>query len=124
MAVEWDASILREKYGEPLRRETFQVRHDVEMVVSYGPAGQVCRIQLPHSSSTQQVDEVINELVPPSVRGKETGRGHWITGGPSTPYILYEHLAIFKHDGGITSVTISFKRPGCNSPNPNQYHEA
>lgn len=35
MAIEWDASTLREKYGEPLARETFQVRHDLEMVVSY-----------------------------------------------------------------------------------------
>jgi hypothetical protein len=124
MALELDAATLRDKYGEPLARETFQVRHDLEMVVSYGPAGQVCRIQLPHSPSRQQVDEVINELVPPSVRGKETGRGHWITGGHSTSYILYEHIAIFEHEGGVTSVTISFKRSGCNSPNPNQYHEA
>jgi hypothetical protein len=41
MAAEWDASTLREKYGEPLARETFQVRPDLKMVVSYGPVRRV-----------------------------------------------------------------------------------
>jgi hypothetical protein len=94
MAAEWDASTLREKYGEPLARETFQVRPDLEMVVSYGPARQVCRIELPHTAAKQQLNEVIEELVPPSMRGNETGRSLWIFGGCSMSSILYEHVTI------------------------------
>ena len=46
---------LRSKYGEPLARETFQVRPDMEMVVNYGPARQVCSIELrEHSSAKHQ----------------------------------------------------------------------
>ncbi len=93
MAAEWDASTLRVKYGEPLARETFQVRPNLEIVVNYGPGRQVCRIELPDTPK-QQLDEVIVELVPPSVRGKETGRNLWIFGGYSMSSMLYEHVTI------------------------------
>ena len=95
MAAEWDASTLREKYGEPLARETYQVRPNLEMVVRYGPARQVCRIELPHTASKQEVDEVIEELVPPSIRGKEIGKGLKIIGGCSLSYVDYEHIFIW-----------------------------
>lgn len=42
-----DADRLRDKYGAPVNRETFIVRPGIEMVVDYGPAKQICRIQLP-----------------------------------------------------------------------------
>jgi len=45
-----DTSTLRAKYGEPLARETFQVRPNIEAVVSYGTGHQVCKIDLPPGS--------------------------------------------------------------------------
>ena len=83
-----DASTLRAKYGEPLPQESFKVRSNIVALVKYGPSGQACRIELPAGSyvhmdseipteyfSKQQVDEVIDELVPPSERGKEIMKG-------------------------------------------------
>ena len=93
MAAEWDASTLRLKYGEPLARETFQVRPSLEMVVNYGPS----RL---------------------SMRGKETGRNLWISGGYSMSSMLYEHVTIsepLEPDQSSTGpgVTIRFNRPDC-----------
>ncbi|HSR06758.1 MAG TPA: hypothetical protein VLM42_06380 [Bryobacteraceae bacterium] len=119
MAAEWDASALRERYGEPVARETFQVRPDLEMVVSYGPARQVCRIELPHTAARKQLDEVIDELVPPSVRDKETGRNLWIVGGYSMSSKIYEHVTISEplepdQSASGPGVTITFNRPDCH----------
>ena len=81
-----DASSLRSKYGPPLDRETFTVLPGIEMVEDYGSGRQVCQIQLPSGErmvgtvpigvvSKQQIDEVLGEVVPSSVRGKEINRG-------------------------------------------------
>ena len=118
MTAEWDASALRAKYGEPVARETFQVRPNLEIVVSYGPAGQVCRIELPQTAARKQLDEVIDELVPPSVRGNETGRNLWIFGAYSMSSTLYEHLTIsgpLESDQSSSGpgITIMFHRPEC-----------
>jgi len=113
MAAELDASALRAKYGEPLARETFQVRPNLEMAVHYGSARQVCSIELPYTVSKQEADEVIDELVPPSIRGKEINRGRNIIGGHSVSYVLHEHLLISESEGARTLVTISFRRPDC-----------
>src|ERR1700748_3850325 len=77
-----DSSTLRAKYGEPVARETFQVRPNIEAVVNYGTGHQVCKIALPPGSylnlpgfaSAQEVDQVIDELVPPATRGKGGSR--------------------------------------------------
>ena len=94
MAAGWDASALREKYGEPLAREAFQVRPDLEIVVNYGADGQVCRIELPLTAPRQQLDEVFDEIVPSAMRGEETGRNLWIFGSYSMSSMLYEHVTI------------------------------
>ena len=83
LAQQIDATALRTKYGEPLARETFQVRPNIEAVVNYGPGHQVCRIELPpgrNVETRQQVDDVVAELVPPSARGKELRRMVAVTG--------------------------------------------
>jgi hypothetical protein len=128
-----DAFTLRAKYGEPVARETFQLRPNIEAVVSYGPGRQVCRIELPpgsymnvvgqtppHFVTKQQVDEVIDELVPPSVRGKETMRHIVSTGRISMAFADYEHVSIAEpqdpdHPGRRTAVTITFNRPDCRT---------
>ena len=114
MAAEWDASTLREKYREPLPRETFQVRPNLEMVVTYGQAGQVCRLVLPDTVSKQIVDEVVDELVPPSIKGKEIGRGLKVIGGYSVFHVIYENVIIWKPESGPTAITIAFRRPACH----------
>ena len=122
-----DTSTLRAKYGEPIARETFQVRRDIEAVVNYGTGHKVCRIDLPpgsyvnppHGASNHDVDEVIDELVPPSVRGKEIGTGALSLSRASVRLSEYEHVTISEpqdpdHPGQRTAVTITFKRPDCH----------
>jgi len=126
-----DTSTLRAKYGEPIARETFQVRPNIEAVVNYGTGHQVCKIDLPgsytnivgeippHFVTKQQVDEVIDELVPPSARGKEINKGVASAGRISVSFTDYENIAIAEphdpdHPGRRTSVTITFKRPDCH----------
>jgi hypothetical protein len=130
--AQMDTTTLRTKYGEPLARETFQVRPNIEAVMNYGTSHQVCRIDLPpgsymnivgeippHFATKQQVDEVIDELVPPSVRGKEIGTGALSLSRASVRLIGYDHLDIAEpqdpdHPGQRTGVTITFKRPDCH----------
>jgi len=122
-----DTSTLRAKYGEPLARETFQVRPNVEAVVNYGTGHQVCKIELPpgsyvnppHGASNRGVDEVIDELVPPSVRGKEVGSSIASASRLSERFTEYEHVKLHEpqdpdHPGRRTGVTITFKRPDCH----------
>ena len=124
--AQMDTSSLRAKYGEPLARETFQVRSNIEAVVNYGTGHQVCKIDLPPGSyvnpprgaSNQDVDQVVDELIPPSVRGKEMGAGVASAGRASLRLTEYEHLTISEpqdpdHPGQRTAVTITFKRPDC-----------
>src|ERR1019366_8336807 len=94
---------LRSKYGAPLDREPFTVRPGIEMVVDYGPAKQVCRIQLPSGMqivgdvppgaiTKQQIDQVLNEVVPPSLRGKELGGMAMGSGVGVMSTADYEHV--------------------------------
>jgi hypothetical protein len=122
-----DSSTLRAKYGEPLSRDIFQVRPNIEAVVNYGTMHQVCKIDLPpgsyvtppHGASNHDVDQVIDELVPPSMRGKEIGTGALSLSRASVRLIGYEHVDISEpqdpdHPGQRTAVTITFKRPDCH----------
>jgi hypothetical protein len=122
-----DTSTLRAKYGEPLPRETFQVRPNIEAVVNYGTGHQICKIDLPpgsyvnppHGASNHDVDQVIDELAPPSARGKEIGVGVLSLSRASLRLMRYEHVDISEpqdpdHPGRRTSVTITFKRPACH----------
>jgi hypothetical protein len=122
-----DTSTLRAKYGEPLARETFQVRPNIEAVVNYGTGHQVCKIDLPpgsyvnppHGASKQEVDQVINELVPPSARGKEINQGVMSAGRIAVSFTDFENVNIVEpqdpdHPGRRTSATITFKRPDCH----------
>jgi hypothetical protein len=122
MALELDATTLRLKYGEPLARETFQVRPGLEMIVNYGPDRKVCNIEIPRSNSNQQLDELIDELVPPSARGEKVSGGHIIaSGGHVMRHEIYEKVIISEpydldHPDGRTGVTIRFNRPDCHQP--------
>ena len=123
-----DGATLRAKYGAPLNRETFQVRPNIEMVVNYGPNGQLFRIELPpgenmrgevpaNIATTQQVDEVIAEVVPLSVRGRETNRGSFMSGMNSMTMTDYEHVSLIAgyHGDTRTRISIIFKDAACRS---------
>lgn len=92
-----DAYSLRAKYGQPLDREIF--------TADYGPSKQVCKIQLPSGKkivgtapvgaiTKDQINEVLNEVVPPSMRGKELGRMMQGTGAPMLFTTEYEQVPL------------------------------
>ena len=127
-----DATTLRVKYGDPINygkrvnSETFKVRNNITMMVDYGPSGQACRIevhpagqstvrQAPDLAMKQQMDEVLQEVVPPSTRGKEIRSGVIQMGAVSFLLIEYEHVTVTELLQGETptSVTVAFKEQGC-----------
>jgi hypothetical protein len=126
-----DASALRVKYGLPLRRETFNVQPGIEMIVDYGPHDQVCGLQLPAGISTrgpvsrgfvtkQQIDVVLTDLVPASMRGKELGRLFEAMGRASVWVVEYEDVTISEpqdpdHPGNRTGVAVRFKNEDCRN---------
>ena len=122
MPLAFDASTLRLKYGEPLARQTFQVRPGLEMIVHFGPDRKVCKFEILRSDSSQQLDELIDELVPPSVRGEKVSGRHIVAiGGHTMRHDYYENIIIsepydLEHPERRTGVTISFNRPGCHQP--------
>jgi hypothetical protein len=117
------ANDLRTKYGPPLTRETFAVRSGIEMIVDYAANGHVCKIQLPpvgpgrdpNVSSPQAIDELISELVPLTIRGKELRRGASITGTNSVLIVEYEDIGIAEalHEQRRTGVTVTFTKEAC-----------
>jgi hypothetical protein len=120
-----DAFSLRSKYGPPLDRETFTVRPEIEIRVDYGPAKQACVILLPSGMTVrepspdvitrEQMKDVLDEVVPDSVRGKEIRRLVIVAGILSTVHTEYEYLSIDEHfKSGIgTGIVVTSKDPGC-----------
>ena len=131
-----DATTLRAKYGDPINygkrvnSETFKVRNNITMVVNYGPSGQACRIEVhpagqptvrqapPDIGTKQQLDEVLQEIVPLSMRGKEIRSYVTYMGALSQWVIEYEHVTITEllQNETPTSVTVAFKQEGCEMP--------
>jgi hypothetical protein len=106
---------LRKKYNEPIS-ETFVVRTGVTVTATYTPTGQIKELliapQLPSdlikskgkTLSYDSLKEIIDELVPPKVRGKQIG-GTFFTviclpsndcGGS---FVDYENLTIYYNAG-------------------------
>ncbi len=125
-----DAYKLQGKYGPPMDRETFTVRPGIEMVVDYGLSKQVCRIQLP--SGTQyggtipdgavtkgRIEEVLDEVVPISLRGKEVNKMVEQMGLFSVSMTIYEHVTISESNNGQmgTGITVTFNDSACPRPN-------
>lgn len=118
------ASDLRTKYGPPLARETFVVRPEVEMVVDYADNGHVCRLQLPPTApgpepgvkTTQAIDDILAEVLPVAVRGKELHRGLGQMGLSFESVVEYENVTIREtgHGDRRTGVTVTFKNEECH----------
>jgi len=106
-----DSFTLHSKYGTPIDRETFTVRRGIEMVVDYGLSKQVCRIQLPSGTqyggtipdgvvTKKRIEEVLDEVVPISLRGKEVNKMVQIMGLPSVSMTIYEYVTISESKNG------------------------
>jgi hypothetical protein len=121
-----DAFSLRSKYGPPLDRETFTVRPGIEMIVDYGPSKSVCRIQLPSGMrivgtvplgtvTKQQIDEILDEVIPPAIRGKEIKRGLTAMGAAMFSLTDYEHVSIGEAQNADIGkgITVTFKDAAC-----------
>ena len=112
-----DASALRSKYGAPVDRETFTVRPGIEMVVDYGPNKQICRIHLPPVMQRevngtweprplkQQIDEVLGEVAPPSMRGTEIDWTMTATPKTSISFGEFQHVTIYSQATATESNT-------------------
>lgn len=120
---------LRAKYGTPLNRETFVVRPGLEMVVDYSLSGHICRLRFPASHNivgeatagivtTKMVEEALEEVVPPAMRGKETG-GRGVSAGSLAVLVTeYEHVTISELQNANSAalhgeITVTFKGETC-----------
>jgi hypothetical protein len=125
-SAQLDAFTLHSKYGAPLDRETFTVRPGIEMVVDYGSGKQVCRIQLPSGMkivgtvppgaiTKDQINQVLDEVVPSSIRGKEIGKGMTTMGMTNLVFTEYEHVSVseVKSNGTGQGITVTFKDATC-----------
>jgi hypothetical protein len=112
-----DSYHLRAKYGPPLARETFTISPGCEVVIDYGPDQQACRLDLPLNqpdvSSRKQADDVLSELVPMSLRGKQLNMGAFMSGPNSIKFTMYEHVVISESG---SRVSVSFNREVCRNP--------
>ena len=124
-----DGYKLRDKYGTPLDRETFTVRWGIEMVVDYGPSKQVCRIQLPSGTqyggtipdgavTKQIVEEVLQEVVPASMRGKVVNRLTFRSGAYTRSTVIYEHFTMIEVPNIEvgSGISVIFRDAACQLP--------
>jgi hypothetical protein len=125
-----DSSALRAKYGTPLNREPFHTPAGFDLVVDYGAANQVCKLQVPALMPTNEsisnaaemkkrMYEFLGDLVPDSVRGNELGRGTIMMGAVSISSVEYEHVRISELQSANqpfdkNTITVSFKN--CETP--------
>jgi hypothetical protein len=110
-----DSYQLRAKYGPPLDRETFTISPDFHVIVDYGPDQQVCRLELPGSVTA---DDILLELAPMSMRGKNLGTMFVFMGRASVKMTEYEHVLISEpqdpdQHGLRTGLYLIFKREEC-----------
>jgi len=99
------------------------VARGTEVIVHFAANNHVCRIELPPMgptvdpgiTSTQAVDDLVAELVPSSVRGKELRRFWQAFGLPSVSTVEFENVSISEFFQGQerTKVTIAFTNEVC-----------
>lgn len=116
------AADLKTKYGEPVR--AYVVGEEIWMTPEYTADGQVCQMRLypkrvgpanhnylSKRLSFQELNSVLNELVPPNMRGaRKEPFGQTITGGGSAwttyPYekVTFVFISSFKVDPGTVEL--------------------
>ena len=79
-----DSNSLHAKYGQPVE-ETFPVRPGITLTVVYGDSHQVCKLDIRPSRNDSVIpaaliEDILNEIVPPSTRGTPGRQGVACTG--------------------------------------------
>jgi hypothetical protein len=113
-----DKSTLTAKYGPALNRETFTVRPGIELIANYGPAYQVCSMELPGTLPEAQSDQILDELVPTAMRGTKGPEFMGQSGLASVRSVEYENIIINESYTGAVrnSLIVIFKNAGCPKP--------
>src|SRR5690349_20598622 len=78
-AQQSDLARLRELFGGTTRysgsavqSETYTIQPGVAMLVEYRPSGKMCKLTIPDKqASKEQIDAILDEAIPPSIRGKQ-----------------------------------------------------
>jgi hypothetical protein len=123
-SAQLDSAQLRVKFGAPLNREVLHVPPGFDLVVDYEASHQVCTLQVPAVMPTdnkiqnsaemkQKMYTFLADLVPDTMRGKETGRHVLVAGTFSVSAVEYEHVAISETEyagGGMESTRHSRQR--------------
>src|SRR5260370_26438733 len=120
-----DRSAVRAKYGVPLNRETFHMPAGFDLIVDYGAANQVCKLEvpalMPKNEKVSNADEMkrrmydfLADLVPAAMRGKELGRMMEMHGMISISSVEYERVTIHElqyadQPFGNNTITLTFK---------------
>jgi hypothetical protein len=111
------SSLLRSTFGPPIRKigtppsEVFTVRPGIEMTVTYSTTdNKVCKLEIPSGlASNQQVDQILEQVVPVSTRGKKGNEMQLLTGIAGSSSIYYERVILIRSI--FTSQAIK-KNPG------------
>jgi len=101
------------------------------MIVDYSPtANHACRLEFPGQAPFPKdvglgvgvnlkklLDDIVAEIVPPAMRGKELGKMMQSSGLSSLQTTTYEHLTISEPMTGNnrTAVIVIFQNPDCGS---------
>jgi hypothetical protein len=123
-----DSAGMRAKFGSPLNREVFTVRPGIEMIVDYSPtANHACVLRFPGEAMPPDpkpgvginpkkiIDELVLEIVPSTMRGKELGRMRQQSGMQGMSSTDYENVLITEPMTGDqrTAVVVRFKTADC-----------
>ena len=120
------------KYGEP-DIQRFTARPGIGLTVEFGSDGLACQELLEplqplfHGEeqasfmSSDAVTEVLEEIAPAGIRGKETGKISTLTGCNQCDIVEYENLSIARSTHNCipsspnrdTESTVTFKREAC-----------
>jgi hypothetical protein len=132
-----DSFDFRAHYGEP-NLERFNIRPGITMTAEYGPDGKACVLDIQprqdffremvadETLSKDTVTSVLDEVVPPSTRGKETipAFSLVVAGGCNAgmTWADYDNVQINLSYGfcvmpiGVHRATVHFKRSACGQP--------
>jgi len=126
-----DSSSLHAKFGQPLNREIYRMPSGFDLIVDYGTAGQVCKLEvpavMPHETAKvwnitvqkQRMYDFLADLVPASARGKEGGGFTEVFSLTSLTTVEYENVTVSEiqyanePESRNNTITIRFKNVGC-----------
>jgi hypothetical protein len=123
---------LRSRYGEP-DLERFIARPGIGLTIQYGADRQVCQalIEPPQQliyteqnvplMSSEAVTEILEEIVPAHMRGKDSGKTFTVSGCNEFQIVEYENVVITRSTHNCLPLkperemraTIAFKRDMC-----------